>query len=452
MHYNPSLKMSELELQQATAEAHLAAAIAHAKDTGSSAAEAALSANAGLSVTVRNGALELVEHHQDKVLTVSAYRGQRKGTATTTDFSATGIAETVAAADSIARYAEEDPYAGLIDPARLAREFPDLDLDHRWDLAPQAAIDIAQQCNSAAQNFDPKVAQVDDVSVSRHQGLAGYANSDGFCASYRSSRHGISCVVIGESNGAMQRDYWYTVARDPQSLEAADHIGRRAAERTIAKLGARKLATEQVPVVFEAAIAASLIGHFVSAISGGALYRKASFLLDSIGRTIFPTHLNIDEVPHLARGLGSAPFDAEGAATSARSLVDKGVLQGYVLDSYAARRLGLESTGNAGGVHNLEVSHSSRRFAELLSDMGRGLLVTELMGFGVNLVTGDYSRGASGYWVENGEIAYPVDEITIAGKLSDMLKQIVAIGDDTDTRGNIRCGSILLESMTVAGS
>lgn len=426
--------------------------ISHAKQRGISAAEAAISAGGGLSVSVRNGELESIEHHQDKVLTLTAYHGKRKGTATTTDFSIDSVEETVAAADRIARYAEEDPYAGLIDPAYLATQIPDLDLDHPWPIEPDTAIELAVRCDNAARDFHSAVDQVDDVSVNQHRGLRGYATTDGFAAAYSATRHGLSCVVVGKDAGNMQRGYWYTTARNADSLEAPEPVGMHAAERTVARLGARKVATEKVPVIFEAPVAGGFIGHLVSAVSGGNLYRSASFLLDSAGKAIFPEHITITEQPHLPRGLGSAPFDGEGAQTGERKLVDRGTLTGYVLSSYSARRLKLAPTGNAGGVHNLSVSSSEADFAALVRQMGRGLVVTSLMGFGVNIVTGDYSRGASGFWVENGEIAYPVEEITIAGNLADLFKRIVAVGSDVDRRGNIQSGSILIESMTVAGS
>jgi len=443
--------MNDSRLSTAETLALLEQVIAHAKQRGVSAAEAAISSGGGLSVSVRNGELESIEHHQDKVLTLSTYHGKRKGTATTTDFSAASIAETAAAADRIARHAEEDPYAGLIEARYLATDIPDLDLDHPWGLEPDAAIELATRCDTAAREFGNGVDQVDDVSVNQHRGLRGYATSDGFAGAYTASRHGLSCVVVGKDNGNMQRGYWYTAARDPHQLEAPEPVGHRAAERTVAKLGARKTATEKVPVIFEAPIAGGLIGHLVSAVSGGNLYRSASFLLDSAGKQIFPERMTISERPHRACGIGSAPFDGEGAATADRELVDHGVLTGYVLESYAARRLDLPPTGNAGGVHNLSVSHEDVDFDGLLREMGRGLLVTDLMGFGVNMVTGDYSRGASGFWVEGGEIAYPVEEITIAGNLADMFMQIAVVANDIDTRGNIQSGSILLESMTVAG-
>lgn len=452
MRYNRAHTMNDPKLLIEQSLAVLQSAIDIAKKRGVSAAEAALSTGGGLSVTVRNGELESIEHHQDKALSLSAYHGKCKGTATTTDFSPQSIEDTVAAADRIARHAEEDPYAGLIDPKYLAQDIPDLDLDHPWSLEPEAAIELATRCDLAARDFDPAVDQTDDVSVSHHRGLRGYASTEGFAEAYVGSRHSLSCVVVGKRESAMQRGYWYTVSRDASELEAAELVGVAAAKRTIAKLGARKIPTEKVPVIFEAPVAGGLIGHLISAVSGGNLYRKASFLVDSAGKTIFPEHVSISERPHLPRGLGSSPFDAEGARTSDRNLVENGVLTGYVLSSYSARRLDLPPTGNAGGVHNLAMNHQGLSFEQLVSQMGRGLIVTDLMGFGINMVTGDYSRGASGFWVENGAIAYPVEEITIAGNLAEMFKHVVACADDVDLRGNIRTGSILLESLTVAGS
>lgn len=452
MRYNPAPTMDDAKQLIETSLAILERAIDNAKSRGVTAAEAGLSTGGGLSVTVRNGELEAIEHNQDKSLSLSAYRGRSKGTATTTDFSPTSIEETVAAAVRIAQHAEEDPYAGLVDAKYLAREIPDLDLDHPWDLEPEDAIELAKRCDAAARDHDPQVDQTDDVSVNHHRGLRGYASTDGFAEAYVGSRHSLSCVVVGKREDAMQRGYWYTIARDANSLEAPEGVGIRAAKRTVEKLGARKVSTEKVPVIFEAPIASSLINHLVSAVSGGNLYRKASFLVDCAGKKIFPDHISISERPHLPKGLGSSPFDAEGARTSDRNLVEDGVLTGYVLGSYSARRLELPPTGNAGGVHNLAVTHQRSSFAELVSEMGRGLIVTDLMGFGVNIVTGDYSRGASGFWVENGEIAYPVEEITIAGNLAEMFKHIVKCAGDIDVRGNIRTGSLLLESLTVAGS
>ncbi len=452
MRYNPRPTMDTTKELSDQALATLEKAISVAARHGTSAAEATLSTGGGLSVTVRNGELETVEHHQDKALSITVFRDKCKGTATTTDFSAMSIEAAVAAADQIAQHAEEDQYAGLIDRRYLADDIPDLDLDHPWDLSPEQATDIAQRCDNAARDFDPRVEQIDDVSVSQHRGVRGYASSDGFAAAYCGSRHSLSCVVVGRHDDTMQRGYWYTVSRNAGELDAPEPVGVTAAKRTVEKLGARKVATEKVPVIFEAPAASGLIGHLVSAISGGNLYRKASFLVDHAGKMIFPEHLSITEQPHLPRGLGSSPFDAEGARTEQRKLVDNGVLTGYVLGSYSARRLGLEPTGNAGGVHNLRVSYQDLSFDDLVKQMGRGLVVTDLMGFGINMVTGDYSRGASGFWVENGEIVYPVEEITIAGNLADMFKNIVACANDVERRGNIHTGSTLIDSLTVAGS
>ncbi len=422
-----------------------------AKKQGASAAEAGLSVNDGLSVTARLGEVETVEYHCDQGLGVTVYFGQRKGSASSNDLSPASLKETVAAACSIARYASEDPYAGLPEAKWLATEFPDLDLYHPWTLTAEQAIEQAVQCENAARDFDPAISNSEGASIDTYQGVRVLGNSLGFLNGYPSTRHSISCSVLAGEGDAMQRDYWYSVARKPDALGTAVQVGRRAAERTVRRLGARTLSTRQCPVLFAAEMATGLIGSLVGAISGGNLYRKSSFLLDSLGQQILPDFVRIDEQPFLLAGLGSASYDAEGVATRAHDLVSEGVLRSYVLSSYSARKLGLETTGNAGGVHNLTVEPGEQDLAALLKHMGRGLLVTELMGQGVNMVTGDYSRGATGFWVENGEIQYPVEEITIAGNLKTLFKQIVAIGNDLDLRGNIRCGSILIEQMTVAG-
>ena len=341
--------------------------------------------------------------------------------------------------------------AGLAPAEHMAREVPDLDLFHPWALSAEQAIELARTCEDAARAVDVRIRNSEGATVSSHHGLRAYANTHGFSGAYRSSRHSISCSVLGEQDGGMQRDYWYSVARARADLEAPEAVGRRAGERAVRRLGARRLSTRHVPVVFIAEQATGLFGHFVNAVRGPSLYRNASFLLDHLGRRIFPEFLRIHEQPHLPRALGSAPFDNEGVATRPRDLVEHGVLAGYVLDSYSARRLGRETTGNSGGVHNLTVEPGTLDLPALLRRMDTGLLVTELMGHGVNIVTGDYSRGASGFWVEGGEIAYPVEEITIAGNLRDMFQAIAAVGNDVDTRGNIRSGSVLIERMTVAG-
>ena len=358
---------------------------------------------------------------------------------------------TVDKALTIARFTAADACAGLADPARLATQFPDLDLYHPWDLSVDAAIALGQQAEAAALAVDSRLTNTDGATVSRGEGEFIYANSLGFAHGSRSSRHGIDCAVIGEDKGAMQRDFWYSAARAPEDLMSAAEVGRRAGERTARRLNAVKLGTMECPVLFEAAEAADLIDSFVSAVSGGSLYRKSSFLVDSMGTAVFAPHVSIREEPHLLRARGSAVFDAEGVATVARDVVRDGVVQGYFMGSYSARKLGLASTGNAGGAHNLVVSHGDDDLAAMLRRMDRGLFVTEQLGRGVNAVTGDYSRGAAGYWVEGGVIAYPVEEITIAGNLRDMFRGIVAIGSDVERRGSTHVGSLLVERMTVAG-
>jgi len=419
---------------------------------GASAAEAAASCNAGLSVNVRMGEVETIEHTRDKGLGVTVYLDGRKGSASTSDFRESALRDTVRAACNIASHGAADPCAGLADAARMAREPADLDLYHPRVLSPEQAIEIATRAENAARDADSRITNSEGASVSYQDGIYVYGNSHGFNGGYPSSRHSLSCAVIAGTGGSMQRDYWYSVARCADALDSPEDLGRRAAQRTVARLDARKLSTRETPVVYVADAARGLFQHFVSAVRGASQYRKASFLLDHAGKPVFPAFMRIHEQPHLPAALGSAAFDSEGVATVARDLVSAGVLQGYVLDSYAARRLGLQSTGNAGGVHNLTVESNAGTLDELLAEMGEGLLITELMGFGINGVTGDYSRGASGFWVENGTIAYPVEEITVAGNLRDMFMAIRRVGSDVDARGNIRCGSVLIERMTVAGN
>lgn len=423
-----------------------------ARAGGASAAETEVSQAFGLSVTVRKGDVETIAYNRDKGIGVTVYVGTRRGHASTADFSADAIADTVAKALTIARYTAEDDCAGLADPALLARNWADLDLYHPWDLTVEDAIALGRECEAAALAVDRRLTNSEGATVSVHEGEFVYANTLGFCGGYASSRHGIYCAVIGEDEGAMQRDDWYTSARSPHDLESAVQVGRLAGERTARRLGARRLSTLECPVLYEAPIATGLIGHYVNATSGGSLYRKASFLVDSLGREVFTPHVSIREEPHLRRGQASAPFDDEGVTTRPRDVVRDGVVQGYFLGSYSARKLGLVSTGNAGGNHNLVVTHGSDDLQALLRRMDRGVLVTELLGHGVNAVTGDYSRGAAGYWVEHGEIAHPVEEITIAGNLGRMYRDIVAIGNDVDRRGSRHCGSILVGAMTVAGN
>ena len=428
------------------------AALAHAKALGASACDVEVTEGFGQSVSVRLGEVETIEYNRDKGVGVTVYFGQQKGHASTSDFSPQALRDAVAAAASIARYTAADDCAGLADPTRLAHNPPDLDLYHPWALSVEDAIEQARRCEEAARAVDTRISNSEGASVSTQSSHYIYANSNGFCDGYASSRHSISCSVIAESAAGMQRDYWYSVARRAVDLESAELVGQIAGNRTVRRLDARKIATGQVPVLFDASLASGLIGHFTGAISGGSLYRKSSFLLDSLGQQVFSPLVQIAERPHLPRGLGSSAFDAEGVATADRELVQNGVVNGYLLGSYSARKLGMQSTGNAGGSHNLLLASTGEDFAALLKKMGTGLLLTELLGHGVNPVTGDYSRGAAGFWVENGAIQYPVEEITVAGNLRDMFKGIVAVGNDVLIRGGKQCGSILIDNMTVAGN
>jgi PmbA protein len=422
-----------------------------ARRQGATSAEADVSIDSGLTATARLGDVETLEHHKDQGLAVTVYFDSRKGSSSTSDLRADALKETIRAACRIARYTAEDECAGLADAELMARDYPDLDLDYPWALTAEQAVDIAIACETAARGLDKRITNSEGATVTRLRGTSVYGNSHGFIGGYRATRHSLSCAVIGQQDGHMQRDYWYSVARDSTALDGPQTVGHIAAERTLRRLGARRLSTRQAPVIYEAGVARSLLQHFVSAISGGALYRKASFLLDHIGRPVFPSFVHIHEQPHLKGAIGSAPFDDEGVATRARDLVTEGVLQGYVLSSYSARRLGLKSTGNAGGVHNLIIDPGDQDLSGLMKLMGTGLLVTELIGHGINPVTGDYSRGVAGFWVEGGEIQYPVEEITIAGNLKDMFLRLLAIGNDVDKRGNIRSGSLLIERLMVAG-
>ena len=429
-----------------------ALAVDLARKSGASASEAALSRTAGLDVNVRLGEVETIEHTRDNSLGVTVYFGNSKGSASSTDFRVPAVRETVEAACRIARHTAQDEFSGLADPDRMAVDPPDLDLFHPWTLCTEEAIAIALEAETAARDHDPRITNSDGASVSRHDGDYVYGNSHGFLEGYSSSRNSLSCVVIAEDSSGMQRDYWYSSARDPDSLEPAAQIGLTAARRALRRLGARKLDTRNAPVLYEADIARGVIGHFVSAVRGANLYRKASFLVDRLGERVMADHLRIHEQPHLHGALASAAFDGEGVATAPRELVTGGVLRSYVLDSYSARKLGMSTTGNSGGIHNLTVDAGSKSLEALLAEMDTGLLVTELMGMGINIVTGDYSRGAAGFWVEGGEIAYPVEEITIAGNLADMFLGIREVGADVDARGAVRTGSLLIDEMTIAGN
>ncbi len=425
--------------------------LSEAKRRGASAAEAGISTSSGLSVTVRMGDVETIEHTRDKGLGLTVYFGKKKGSASTTDFTKEAVNDTVRAACAIARHTSEDECAGLADAELMAKSYPDLDLLHPWPLAPEEAIKIALNAENAARAHDPRITNSEGADVSHHEGSYVYANSNGFLGGYASSRHGVSCAVIAKDDSGMQRYYWYSVARNAAGLEAPAQVGEKAAKRAVERLGSRKLSTRTAPVIYTAETARGLLHHFVNAIRGSSLYREASFLLDHLGKRVFPEGFNIREEPHLKRALGSAPFDNEGVATRARDLVSDGVLQGYVLDSYSARKLGMQTTANAGGVHNLVVEPDELGFDALMKEMNTGLVITELMGMGINAVTGDYSRGACGFWVEGGKVRFPVEEITIAGNLRHMYAGIVRIANDVDVRGTIRTGSILIDHMTIAG-
>ena len=426
--------------------------IAEARRQGASACEVAVSLEQGLSTTVRQREVETVEFNRDQGFGITLYVGQRKGSASTSASGAEAIRETVAAALAIAEHASEDAFSGLAEAGLMAREMADLDLYHPWNLTPEQSVELALECEAAAFAADSRISNADGTSLSTHRGCRVYGNSHGFVGSYASTRHSLSCVMIAERDGQMQRDYWYDVNRQGTALASAASIGQRAAQRTVSRLGARPVPTCEVPVLFSAELAGGLFGHFLAAISGGNLYRKSSFLEGSLGQQLFPQWLSLNEHPHIPRGLASAAFDGDGLATYAKPFVEDGVIVSYVLGTYSGRKLGMPSTANAGGVHNLLVTHGAEDQRASLRRMGRGLLVTELMGQGLNLVTGDYSRGAAGFWVENGEIQYPVQEVTIAGNLREMFRQIVAVGNDLELRSNIRSGSVLLERMMVAGS
>jgi len=423
----------------------------YAKQRGAGAAETEVSEGFGQTVIVRHGEVETIEYNRDKGISVTVYIGKQQGHASSSDFSPQAVRDTVDAALSIARFTASDDCAGLADADLLARDIPDLDLWHPWSLPVERAIELAQVCEAAGFAVDPRISNSEGATVSTQESHFVYGNSLGFLDGYPSSRHSVGCSLIAGKNDAMQRDDWYETTRVPADLAAPETVGRRAGERALKRLGARKIATAQVPVLFEAPIASSLLGHFVSAVSGGSLYRKSSFLLDSIGQQVFAPFVKISDLPHIRKGLASSAFDGEGVATQARDVVKDGVVQGYFLASYSARKLGMKSTGNAGGNHNLILQDTGEDFAALLRKMGSGLLVTELLGQGINPVTGDYSRGAAGYWVAGGEIAYPVQEITIAGNLKDMFRNIVAVGNDVIRRSSRQCGSILVERMTIAG-
>lgn len=422
-----------------------------ARKRGASAAEVSTSAGDGLSVEVRMGEVETLEYHRDQGLGLTVYFGQKKGHASTADLSEQALQDTIDAACRIARFTAEDEYAGLADAELMASEFPDLDLYHPWDITADQAIELALECEIAARNVSPLITNADGTSVNTYKGTSVYANTHGFMGIKAGSRHGISCSMVAEEGDSMQRDYWYSSARLPEQLATAESVGKTAAERTLKRLHGKPVSTTKAPVLYVPQMARSLVGHFTTAISGSSQYRKASFFLDALGEKVFPDFIHLHEQPLLPQAMGSACFDKEGVALKDKDLVREGIIQSYLLGSYSARKLGLKSTGNAGGTHNLTLESTGQSFAELLKQMDTGFLVSELIGNSVNGITGDYSRGASGFWVENGEIQFPVEEVTIAGNLKDMYQNIIAIGNDVDYQSNTRTGSILIEEMTIAG-
>jgi len=429
-------------------------ALREAREAGATQAEADVSLQQGLNVTVRLGEVETVEYQRDRALGITVYFNQAKGSASSADLRPEAVREMVRKACAIARHTARDEFAGLADAADMAVQIPDLSLYHPWDISPEQAIELARACEAAGLAVDKRVNNSEGATVSTHRGVRVYGNSHGFLAGYPSTSHSVSCALLAQEADDMQRDYWYSTARSPAGLEALEYIGRRAGERAVARLGARQLSTRKAPVLFVAELARGLFGHMVSAVQGSSQYRKSSFLLEAAGTQVLPDHVQIHERPHLVGAIASAPFDGEGVATRDRDLVRDGVLQGYILGSYSARKLGLRTTGNAGGIHNLQVGSRNRAqgFDELIAAMDMGLMVTELMGQGVNGVTGDYSRGATGFWVEGGQIRYPVHEVTVAGNLRQMYQGVRAIGSDLDTRGAVLTGSVLLDEVTIAGN
>jgi len=444
---------SRFTLDEATLRAIVADALARAREKGATESDAEVSEGYGQTVTVRKGAVETIEHNRDKGLGVTVLIGKQKGYASTSDLTRKAIADTVDAALSIARFTAADEANGLADHELLARpeDIRDLDLFHPWDVSVEQAIQIARRCEAAAFRLDPRITNSEGATVSGQHSQFVFGTSNGFLGGYLSTRHFISCSVIAQEGDSMQRDDWYSTTRSPDDLAKPVAIGDYAGRRALARLRGRKIKTREARVLLEAPLASGLIGHFVSAVSGGNLYRKSSFLLDSLGTQVFSPIVNLREEPHRRRGQASTCFDDDGVLTRARDVVKDGVLQGYFLGTYSARKLAMRSTGNAGGNHNLVLAPGDRDLVGMLRELGTGLFVTELMGQGINMVTGDYSRGAAGYWVENGAIQYPVEEITIAGNLRDMFRNIVAIGNDTLARGSRECGSVLIEGMTVAG-
>jgi len=446
-----AIAIDDIRRHQARLEQIVEDLLAEAKRQGTSAAEATAGAGAGLEAKVRLGEVETLEHTRSNGLGITVYMGNHKGSASTSDLGPAAVRDTVAAACAIASHTQGDPCAELAAPQRMATRVPNLDLFHPWELQVQAAIDLALECEETARAADARIVNSEGAAVTSHTGVHVYGNNHGFIGGYPSSRHGLSCAVVGREGTSMQRDYWWSSARCADDLESAAAVGRRAGERTVARLGARQIPTRKAPVLFDARIAAGLMRHLVYAITGSGIYRRESFLLDHLERKIFPGFVRIREEPLLPRGLGSAPFDDDGVATAPKDLVADGVLRCYLLDAYSACRLGMETTGNAGGVHNLQIEMGTLGRDELIRELGTGLVVTELMGYGINPVTGDYSRGAAGFWVEGGEIQFPVEGVTIASNLKQMFQGLLAVGNDCDFPGSTRTGSWLIDRMTIAG-
>lgn len=424
----------------------------YAKQSGADQAQVKINANKGFSVTAHENEVETIEYNQDKIIEITVFFGKRTGSASLSDLSTNATHKAIDAACHIAKFTDEDPATGLANKDELAFHYPKLDLAYPWSISVEKAIELACECERLALAYDKRIMRAEDVTVATVEALSLYANSEGFLGYYPHTRHEMSCVMIAKEGNEMQRDYSYTVSADPHDLESVSHVAEQASKRAISRLGARRLATVKAPVIFMAEEARGLIGHFCAAIQGGNIYRKSSFLMDQLGKKIFPAFVRIEEQPHLTRALGSAPFDEEGVRTRPNVFVEEGTLNSYSLSTYSARQLGLKTTGNAGGMHNLTVRPGNKDFSALIKTMHKGLLITELMGQGVNLLTGDYSRGVGGYWVEGGEIQYPVHEVTAAGMLQDIYARIAEVGNDVDMRGNIRTGSILIEEMTIAGS
>lgn len=443
--------ITELLASESQLKALAARVLAEAKSQGATEAEVAIAANKGYEVTARNQAVETIEYHQDKTIDIVVYFGRRSGSSSISDLRPEAIRSAVEAACHIAKFTDEDPASGLAHRDELAFHYPQVEQSAPWALTVPEAIEKAVDCERMALSQDKRIMSAEAVSIATAEVAGVLANSLGFMGYFPFTRHNISCVLVAKQGDDMQRDYAYTTASDPALLSSIEHVAKEAVDRTVNRLGARRLPTMKAPVLFIAEEARSLIKHFISAISGGAIYRKSSFLLDHVGQRIFPDFVNIYEQPHLAHALGSAPFDDDGVLTRANQFIKDGVLQHYSLGVYSARKLGLKTTGNAGGTHNLTIAPGQQNLAALIKTMHRGLLVTELMGQGVNLLTGDYSRGVSGFWVENGEIQYPVHEITIAGTLQEMYQRFIAVGSDVDIRSGVRTGSILIEEMMIAG-